>query len=858
MKAAILEGLYILLKRIPISYALNYSGSESDRMAGKDIFVREFLRQRHMCSENEVIYIYELIMEYGESLPFAVFKLLEEIAKEYLYMNGSRLCCHQNKMLEFRKVSMGIGQQIFISAFEAARKKQLGVRGFSPCNMLIIQSDDLRLRHILSDGIAENHFHLNGSAPTALLSWICLMNHPSKRNREFIAFDERRNFFASSEEDKGCSLQEQMIIAAAIRLLLYYAMDGRQSEAWKVQEWLRLYLDGIESVNELQVMIDGERAFMQKDALDYICFSGQGNLLFYPLAGEQEFLQNMYQGVWEKDSCAQKWIGAMYAYLLIYCRFYGEMIQSNQAVGFYNFMRYQDRKEIFLDAYPRYAYQVKKMALELTLESDNIVSLEARITPKPTRGELVAQQNLFTNKIFMCNKGRCSRCECYDEIMDRCSQEQCSRIFDRLFFVYHFVKLPDKIRKFEQNEIGIGDIKCRHYELRKKDIWPIIQNFSRLRKAEKIFDNVYGLDACNQEIGCRPEVFAPYFRFAREQDTYMEHDIFGERNLPKLRITYHVGEDFLDVVDGLRAVTEAIAFMELKSGDRLGHALVLGIDVRKWYGLKRMRVYLNRQDLIDNVAFLYYMIMKYSLNFPMLQQKLRADFDKHFGILYPDMQEAGIEDYILSMQMRGDEPEIYMQWEGETSRWMMEEEWKMLDNPGTREARSNLTAVKLFCKYHYDCRAKYEGSKPVEQKITEDYIEAVSHIQKIICNQVVKLGIGIECNPSSNILIGMDREYAEHPILRLNHYNLSCFEDLEIPEMFVSINTDDLGVFDTNLENEYALMVCALQQAKDGYGRARFSTEEIYRWVDHVRRMGLEQSFKLAERIEGKKGYGEN
>ena len=79
-----------------------------------------------------------------------------------------------------------------------------------------------------------------------------------------------------------------------------------------------------------------------------------------------------------------------------------------------------------------------------------------------------------------------------------------------------------------------------------------------------------------------------------------------------------------------------------------------------------------------------------------------------------------------------------------------------------------------------------------------------------------------------------------------------------MPEMFVSINTDDLGVFDTNLENEYALMVCALQQEKDEQGQSRFPAEEIYRWIDHIRHMGLEQSFKLSERIKGEKQYGKN
>ena len=857
MKTAILDGLYILLKRMPVSYALNDQGTDFEVKTGRDIFIREYLRQNYMRSEDEANYIYELVMEYGKTLPQAVFGIIKEGAKEYLYTYGSDICCHQDKIIEFRQISMGIGQQLFICAFAAARKKRLGLEDVQPYETLIVQSDDLRLQHILNDGIAENHFHLNGSAPTAMLSWICLMNHPSRRDEEFRKFGERRNFFPTVEEDKGSSLHEHVITASAIRIILYYILHGRKKETEKIQKWLQMYQKGIETTNGLQLLIDSERTFMDRDAMDYIRIPALRKRLFYPIAGERELLMQMFLYVWDDESCGAEWLGRMYAYLLVYCRFYGEMIQSNQTVGFFNFLRYQDRKEVFLDAYPRYSYQVKKMALELALERENVLSLEARIAPKLTKKELIAQQKLFTKHIFGCEKIRCRGCRFYKELEERCSEEQCAKIFNRLFFVYHFVKLPDQVREITDDKIDVDDIKCRHYDLRRKNIWPIIREFSRLRKEDQIFDNIYGLDACNREIGCRPEVFAPYFRYAREQDTYLEHNLFGERRVPKLRITYHVGEDFLDVLDGLRAVEEAISFLELKNGDRFGHALVLGVNVKEWYEQKRMRIYLNRQDFLDNTAFLYDMIMRFRLDFPILQQKLECDFTRDFRIIYTDMPDVSINDYILSMRLRGDEPGIYEEWEPNRSAKALEGEWKRLRNSMTQEAAGNLTAMHLIHQYHYDHRVKYEGSKSVECSITEEYIEAVEQVQKIVCRHVAELGIGIECNPSSNILIGMAKKYIDHPILRFNHYHLNIEDESEMPEMFVSVNTDDLGIFDTDLGNEYALLACALQQARDSDGRARFSGAEIYRWMDHIRRMGLEQSFKLSEKVEREK-YEEN
>lgn len=42
-------------------------------------------------------------------------------------------------------------------------------------------------------------------------------------------------------------------------------------------------------------------------------------------------------------------------------------------------------------------------------------------------------------------------------------------------------------------------------------------------------------------------------------------------------MTYHTGEDFLDIVDGLRAIDEALLFLQMEKGERLGHAMALGV-----------------------------------------------------------------------------------------------------------------------------------------------------------------------------------------------------------------------------------------------------------------------------------------
>ena len=55
---------------------------------------------------------------------------------------------------------------------------------------------------------------------------------------------------------------------------------------------------------------------------------------------------------------------------------------------------------------------------------------------------------------------------------------------------------------------------------------------------------------------------------------------------------------------------------------------------------------------------------------------------------------------------------------------------------------------------------------------------------------------------------------------------------------------DERTVFDTLLENEYALMTLALKKSKDKDNQPLYDIEDIYEWIDYVREMGMEQSFK--------------
>lgn len=91
----------------------------------------------------------------------------------------------------------------------------------------------------------------------------------------------------------------------------------------------------------------------------------------------------------------------------------------------------------------------------------------------------------------------------------------------------------------------------------------------------------------------------------------------------------------------------------------------------------------------------------------------------------------------------------------------------------------------------------------------------MKHIQALQ-KMLARKGIAIECNPTSNVLIGAFGEYEMHPLLKFDKSLVG--NDDRSPNLNISINTDDIGVFDTSLSNEYAMMFAAIRKKRHEEG----------------------------------------
>ena len=950
--------LKVMLKRISYVDFLNgkYNCMDFDRKMLEHA-VRGYMTSYSDTEiRNMLESFYDFLLEYGKfwgdksiddgiSVYDAIFRFVDTM----LISKNNEIMVKYEKILQWRMITQDLGEELFVAAFLARQDLKNGRYSKSFDWPFVIGHNNIQLRRLTESGMAENHFHLWGSAPYFLISWIWLMNHMEEvQNSEKAGrINENTRFLFLSNGKDGIEgdTRKNCLQASLIRLYLYSLLTNEQIEIGEycieaeiLLPWISKFTEKIENLCEYDHMDLYHLVFRQErlrpyryvletilvEAVDFsefvreheevrLCdilkhaFERQSRiylrdcaLLFstaeykkiwdrityekvkyylnnydvmcwhideiqealfriavsqkdyflnyvdkepgriitnnYILEGERKLLYEMFRRIETKDYILNVDIyNWFYAYLLIKEKIRGEMIQSNNWVGFENFSIYRHRSGLFAKGV--FWEKLKaKMAITSCLEQ-NIISLEVRISPYDT-----AIQN-FQEINFL------------DDIIGEDK--------NKYYYVFHFIK--------KQDQKLTEDWFCsyRHKELREEIHKKTMALLEFRNRYPKTAMRVRGIDAASQEIGCRPEVFGQCFRTLHSHTCYRLTKK-GYKKLPQLCATYHVGEDFLDVADGLRAIDEAIVFLDLNCGDRLGHCLALGVDVLDWYKCKNNQISISKQEYLDNIVWLYHMLARYNIpDTDNIKTEIELSYHRLFKEIYGQHMNReyiyaiqrkqnkkdtktlfnfDIHAYYDSWKLRGDSPTLYREGffrNDDRLRTIYGRNAVNEHFPEDFTIRYNSEVAMLYHFYHYNSDVRREGQKIKEFKVSGTYIKAVEQVQKALQWEISRRGIGIETNPSSNYMIGTFKRYAKHPIIRF--YNkglvLNNSEVSKCPQIWVSINTDDQGVFNIKLENEYALLARALEMETDEYGKPIYSKTMIYDWLDEIRKMGIRQSF---------------
>ncbi|MEE0109397.1 MAG: hypothetical protein UEP57_00690 [Oscillospiraceae bacterium] len=784
------------------------------------------------------------------SLPALALSSIGKLADQMLCLSGQEPRCQINQVLDWREAFLRLGQDLFVCAFLAKEdiRSRCARTHFSwPA---IIRTDCVPLNDLLERGLAENHQHLYGSSQTFALSWLDLMNYPE--DHEVICGEIgflRQPVSIDSGVNPLLTLSEKLRTACMLRLYLFLdAKDPTASPPGRLRRALREYpmlrslktdLSYARSVWGAGVPQSNGRACILDYAMTHELFALSAEEPYRALCSERAFLYHCFRKYYEGSmDTTEQW--SFYLYILLKLQLRSELIQVNQRVGFENFSIYQSRKGTVSRQRSCYEEELIRMALSAPLRKENVVSLETRVSPKKTPQE---DHALIIDRIERLRRfSEHGRGDPFDPEMELDSDPN-------VFYVFHFIKGKDKQLAKEQSLL----VTCRHAQKRAEVRTQALAIAQAVCAYEDLRLKVCGIDSAANEIGCPPEIFANAYRFLRNvrRSAYLNPLSEASAQFNTLHATYHAGEDFLDIAGALRSIDEAVEFLELERGDRIGHALGLGVWPSIHYGLKSNRVFLRKQDRLDDLVWLLYRGRELGAKInPDLYGRLKKEAETLLMEIYrsvfeTERQTITLTDYHCIMQLRGDDPACYR-----TGRFVPHlmpatqyEEYAVSYRSDARNAyRENPIFAGFYYHYHYNHAVKIAGHAVCSVQITQDYMELIESVQDCLQRDLREKGIIIECNPSSNVLIGTFRDYGNHPVFRFHQPD----PKQKGGDMLVCVNTDDLGVFDTSLEFEYALLFQTLKEKKKADGSARFSEKEILDYLEHLRKMGHWAAFRPA------------
>lgn len=845
----------------------------SSKHLGQKEFIRFAQQYRGGLSQEELENIYKLVESHMKPNKWytdqgkvslnekSIFYLLTEFTGKHLRIEAEEPICVSERILDWRDISFRLGQDIFTTAHLALHDEIYFAKrtffAWSP----VIHNDDVRIRAMIKSGVAENHFHLGGSTRNFILSWICLMNHPEKIHLYFQQKKLAENLDSRlllSAEDRQMSWEQRIQLACWIRVTLFRQLHLQHDTDSQFDEAEKNFFDFFSKLPELQRLVGVERFSRGKKftqpigapvCLDYAIstemaehFDSRNYNANRIMIGERMFLYHCFKRCFS-GKFSKKEQDYFYLYLLICSSFRGELIQINQRVGFHNFAEYQNRKTDFFEEFPEYCAEANRIAVNGTITDNAIRSLEARIVPK-TSPSLQKNTLEYLDRDVIFAKRKKEKSLTSEQIRKK------SRKLNH-FYVLHFSK-----RKWKPEKYSVDELRAypRNFEVRRKAKQQAMALAKLLSEDDYACERIRGIDACSNEIECRPETFATEFRFLREFEPVQRQQFFFKQKAdkrPRLGATYHVGEDFLDITDGLRAIDEAVLFLSLRRGDRIGHALALGVSPEAHYKLKNNKIITTKQDRLDDIVWLIYRSQELKVDIPSsLRWKLIQEAENLLKQIYSELTGEGItlQDYFFSWKLRGNHPDLYRTVDDKNHNddflgyLSLDSQYNMNKRNMNVSDQEDLSWRKLLYSYHFGNQEQIRGSVITSVEINEEYIRLIRDMQDGMQNEILKCGIAIECNPSSNVLIGTFRKYENHPIFRFNRFEL---DECTVKNNFlsVSINTDDQGIFDTSLENEYALLASGMKSQLMPDRSRKYSDDTIYHYLNHVREMGIYQTF---------------
>ena len=862
-----------------LSQCNGYAEYEKRKSQGEtcfDLSLYRYLNQR--CRVHSLDQINLLVEEYygyakiqNKNSNKIYLDLLSKLAKSFVCHRNGRLALkywESSGEEDFLGPYKGINKVVLWNSFHRLISTDLIVVQYLLDNKMqsidyldgyysAISLEDLQLEQILQKGVAETHLHMSAGIHF-LLSWTNLMNHVES------PYDNIENPRISF------TVETQMVsVIGLVRLLLVaYLSEHEKWDGLKQFQKEKLTIVNGDSSEKKLLSQDDKENLMLCQSLLHAIYEGEmietidvskmkkvwelfNEVLGHKLKSktELESLGTVYNQDYVFDFINRRGIHTsgenvfLFKALLymrdagkediVFQQFFWQYIrvknQVFEAKVQYRSIRGLDYFQPFFrrstDFKKHGMYNKWKVIMQTQLENPHLKKLELRCMYIKPKKSSIEDGIKLTLREFL---------TAYKEILD---DMEASDQPPLIGLIFSFAKRKDEqwIDKCWQNakEMTSQSEKANELWYRKQQdqYCEQVKALNRVRESIPNLDRyIVGIDSASIENHTEPWVFAHAYQEAR--DSKNNPMLLGRKKLQTLGFTYHVGEEFRHVLTGLRHIDEVITHFGYHSGDRLGHGIALGVNLKYWIDNNPV-VIIPRQEYLEDLLWVWGVCKdrgnQYQIDIAYLEQKIMKLAESIYGII------DGITVYLL--------------WKAYQSKFkVFEPDERYVWNPND----SSEYGHELLCKYskrkrynegiHWTyeqilylnhCRCYLSAlQEPIQVEVTKENLSMYQMLQDMMIDKISNQGIVVETNPTSNLVIGEIKDMYQHYIFHLNEVEKGSSGH----NVMVTINSDDPSVFNTNVSNEIAYMFYALQ--KVGYSR-----ESALQWIAKIREYGMNSSF---------------
>lgn len=732
-------------------------------------------------------------------LPWIV---LEAMAQRFLERVGGRLCVRGEQHEDWLQALPYMSPLAICVAF-LVREGRGPPTGSNPHTYLAEELGDSALvapalpkleALIERDGLNEMHMHLNGSTELDII-WPDACRRPDLFYKELAKAHANNGKLTSELYDQI----ELGLTPLHVHRRLRAARRVRHAVAGAVRSQHRGVLPSDGDVPILRMMsaisLDSTVGAQGLYDLDqHPAASIYPISEFAPIINEAAWLYGSLQIASRKGPWRHRVGLGLYYNLLVMTQVAKMTVHQVDQVGFDQFQKHTligTREKL------ERKYEARFKQLNVRPPYDVLRHLEGRFAPKKTVGDLVDLIAAIVEgylKFRGCPQRRSRSHRLYDNAPGcmvgactaGCSGPKRGRLDSELSLVIHFIKRAATV---EARECLDGVLRS-DLEAQGAVLAFVLDRYPLARQI------VTGIDAAANELHAAPEVFGRIFRTMRRH---------GVRHS-----TFHVGEDFAHLVSGIRAVSEAVVFLELGSGDRIGHGTALGVSPALWIERTGSRLMLPLGEQLDNAVFAWA-----TLSRPQSRITppgfLLATIARLSAAVYGD--EVSAEVLGRAWRMRNLDIIEILAIERATGiaagdaaatgaaararSLVTASSGRRAELDMIANSASDPLAFSIFRKRHR-CVEKLAELGEVDAETLPT--AALAELQDLVLGDLNMAGVAIETLPTSNVRISIYHDHREHHLFRW--LGLSGEPLRNLPT--VCVGSDDTGIFATSLRNEYA------------------------------------------------------